>query len=211
MIYDKDIREPLFDYLEETYGKTRIFEEKNMGNSRADIVMLTDHAIYGIEIKSDADTYARLNRQVKDYNQFFDYNYVVVGSTHGAHIKEHVPEFWGIITVEEIDGELDFYCLRLPKENPNRKWEKKLSLLWRPELVELQEKTNMPKYAGKSKAFVVEKIIEKVSEEERNTLFCQILFERDYETIHERINEYRKATNQKPRRRRKYKRIKRAK
>ena len=60
LIHDKDIREPLFDYLEETYGKIRILEEKMMGRSRADVVMVTEYALYGIEIKSDADTYARL-------------------------------------------------------------------------------------------------------------------------------------------------------
>ena len=30
MLYDKDIREPLFDYLEEYYGKIRILEEKEI-------------------------------------------------------------------------------------------------------------------------------------------------------------------------------------
>ena len=32
----EDIREPLFDFLEETYGKIRILEEKMMGRSRAE-------------------------------------------------------------------------------------------------------------------------------------------------------------------------------
>ena len=77
MLYDKDIREPLFDFLEETYGKIRIIEEKSVGRSRADVVMVLPDALCGLEIKSDADTYARLSRQVKDYNQYFDYNYIV--------------------------------------------------------------------------------------------------------------------------------------
>ena len=33
---DKDLREPLFDFLEEFYGKIRIFEEKVTGISRTD-------------------------------------------------------------------------------------------------------------------------------------------------------------------------------
>ena len=33
---DKEIREPLFDFLEEFYGKIRIFEEKITGLSRTD-------------------------------------------------------------------------------------------------------------------------------------------------------------------------------
>ena len=65
MTHDKDIREPLFDFLEEQYGKIRIIEEKTMGRSRADAVMVTDNGLYGLEIKSDADTYARLSRQVR--------------------------------------------------------------------------------------------------------------------------------------------------
>lgn len=74
MLHDKDIREPLFDFLEETYGKNRILEEKRTGRSRADVVMVTPEALYGIEIKSDADTYTRLAGQVKDYDKFYDYN-----------------------------------------------------------------------------------------------------------------------------------------
>ncbi len=70
MLYDRDIREPLFEFLEEYYGKVRIIEEKRLGRSRADVVMILPHAVCGLEIKSDADTYARLKRQVKDYNQY---------------------------------------------------------------------------------------------------------------------------------------------
>ena len=31
MLLDKDIREPLFEFLEERYGKVRILEEKTVG------------------------------------------------------------------------------------------------------------------------------------------------------------------------------------
>ena len=48
MLYDKDIREPLFEFLEETYGKVRFLEEQVMGQSRADIVMVVPDALYGI-------------------------------------------------------------------------------------------------------------------------------------------------------------------
>ena len=104
MLHDGDIREPLFDFLEERLGKIRIIEEKTMGRSRADIVMVLPEALAGIEIKSDADSYARLARQVEDYDRYFDFNYVVVGSTHAAHIREHVPGHWGVISVEEPEA-----------------------------------------------------------------------------------------------------------
>lgn len=192
MLYDKDIREPLFDFLEEYYGKIRIIEEKQMGRSRADVVMIRPTAIYGIEIKSDADTYARLGRQVKDYNQYYDYNYVVAGTRHAIHIREHVPEWWGIITVELEDGKPDFYILRKASENPELNWKKKLSLLWRPELVHIQELNQMPKYREKSKQFVLEKILQKVPKEILTEQMCQELFERDYTQIENVINNYKK-------------------
>lgn len=129
MLYDKDIREPLFDFLEERYGKTRIIEEKQVGRSRADVVMVRPGSLSGIEIKSDADTYARLERQVQDYDRYFDYNYVAAGSSHGNHVKEHVPSWWGIITVEQDQDQVDFYVLREALPNPNRLLRAKLSLL----------------------------------------------------------------------------------
>ena len=192
MLYDKDIREPLFDFLEAYYGKIRIIEEKRMGRSRADVVMVTPSSVVGIEIKSDADTYARLKRQVKDYNQYFDYNYVAAGSSHAMHIEEHVPDWWGIITVEQADGAADFYVLRKPRENPKVDAKKKLSLLWRPDLAHIQELNHMPKYRQKSKQFVIEKILLSVPQDILREQISQELFERDYTQIEELIRDYKR-------------------
>ena len=82
-------------------------------------MMIRPFSISGIEIKSDADTYARLKRQVKDYDYYFDYNYAAVGSSHGIHIREHLPEWWGIITVEQEENHVDCYVLREASPNPN--------------------------------------------------------------------------------------------
>lgn len=186
MLRDRDIREPLFDFLEERLGKIRIIEEKTMGRSRADIVMVLPEALVGIEIKSDADSYARLSRQVADYDRYFDFNYVVVGSTHGAHIRAHVPDYWGVISVEESwtkHGALDFYVMREAARNPNMEPDKKLRLLWRPELAHIQEKNGMFKYASASKDFVRRKILECVPQELLWRQLSEELFERDYTTI----------------------------
>lgn len=193
MLYDKDIRDPLFDFLEETYGKIRIIEEKQMGRSRADVVMVLPDAVCGIEIKSDADTYTRLKRQIRDYNQYFDCNYIVVGTSHAMHVEEHVPDWWGIITVEIENGRVDFYILRQARENPKRNRKKKLSMLWRPELAHIQEMNQMPKYRQKSKDFVIEKILAAVPEETLCRQVSEELFERDYNEIEEHINAYRKG------------------
>lgn len=196
MIYDKDIREPLFDFLDERFGKNRILEEKIIGSSRADVVMVTPEAIYGIEIKSDADTYARLKSQVKDYDKYYDMNFVVVGTSHAAHIEEHVPAYWGIITVEEVDNKLDFYILRYPEPNPKATWKRKLEMLWRPEIAVLQDIFSMPKYREKSKSFVLSKVLErlengKIDPKEFTLQMNEILIQRDYNSISETLKEYK--------------------
>ena len=200
-LHDRDIREPLFEFLEDSFGKIRILEEKTMGRSRADIVMVTPENLCGIEIKSDADSYVRLAGQVKDYDNYYDRNIIVVGSSHALHVEEHVPEYWGIITVEDTGEGLDFYMLRAARDNPKRYMKRKLSFLWRPELFEIQTKMDMPKYKDKSKDFVIEKIAslipERISEEELNSLISSILFERDYNTVNETLREYRKGELQK--------------
>ena len=196
MIYDKDIREPLFDFLDERFGKNRILEEKIIGSSRADVVMVTPEAIYGIEIKSDADAYARLKSQVKDYDKYYDMNFVVVGTSHAAHIEEHVPAYWGIITVEEVDNNLDFYILRHPEPNPKVTWKRKLEMLWRPEIAVLQDIFSMPKYREKSKSFVLSKVLErlengKIDPKEFTLKMNELLIQRDYNSISETLKEYK--------------------
>ena len=202
IIHDRDIREPLFDYLEETYGKIRIIEEKMMGRSRADVVMVTEDALYGIEIKSDADTYTRLSRQVKDYDKYYDMNIIVAGTKHAHSVKEHVPEWWGIITVEEVDGRLDFYFYRQPEVNPRLDIRRKISILWRPELAHIQELNGMPKYRDKSKLFVSNKIVDTVSYDILSPQISEELFQRDYTMIEETLNKYRKEVTAKKKRRR---------
>lgn len=191
-LYDKDIREPLFDYLEERYGKVRIIEEKQIGKHRTDVLVVTETFLMGIEIKSDADTYTRLEGQVKEYNKYFDYNWVVVGTKHAHHIEEHVPPFWGIITVERNGDEVDFYELRKALINPKCKIKNKLSILWRRELVNIQEKYHLPSYKQKSKKFVQEKVLEKIDHDDLNLEISRELFDRDYTTIEEDIENYRK-------------------
>lgn len=195
MLRDKDIREPLFEYLDEVYGKNRVIEEKQIGKSRADAMMITEDAIWGIEIKSDADTFARLERQVKDYNRFFDYNLVVVGSTHAMHVEEHIPAYWGILSVECDGGVFDFYLLRKPLRNPKREkavlFRNQVSFLWRPELAHIQELNQLPKYNYLGKDKVIRKIIEKVPQETLKKQICEELIERDYNTIKERIEAYK--------------------
>ncbi|MBQ9065611.1 MAG: sce7726 family protein [Blautia sp.] len=194
MLHDEDIREPLFMFLEETSGKVRILEEKQTGRARADVVMVTERYLYGIEIKSDADSYVRLSRQVKYYDQYYDRNIVVVGSTHAAHISEHVPEWWGIISAEIIEGKMDFYILRKPADNPKVQDTKKITILWRPELNRILKNNCLPAYKNRSKAFVQKKLLDSVPGELLWPQVMNELFERDYNTIADEIEQYRHSS-----------------
>ena len=83
----------------------------------------------------------------------------------------------------------------------------KLDFLWRPELVKIQENHEMPRYKEKSKSFVVEKIgtwIDegKIDPDTVQAEICELLFERDYNTIFEEINRFRQAEGLHKRRRR---------
>lgn len=199
MLKDQDIREPLFDFFDEKFGKVRIIEEKQIAKSRADVMLVLEENLIGVEIKSDADTYARLARQVKDYNKFFDYNYVVVGSSHSKHIEEHVPEYWGIIEAISKEESVEFNVLREPEINkraqPTYKMKRKLSILWRPELSHIQEINGMPKYKQRSKDFVITKIMEKVPWDLLHRQISEELFQRDYNTINQVIQDWKSTNN----------------
>ena len=185
MLKDSDIRDGLCLFLEEQYGKVRFFEELVIGKSRADIVMVTDGGLIGVEIKSDADTYARLPGQVKDYDRFFDYNILACGSTHGQHAAEHVPPHWGIITIEEDQDHLDCYLLRRPQPSPKVKLKNQVRLLWRRELADIQAKNGLYKYAKKTRAQVEKYIAESIGEDNMKKAVIEELFERDYSIFRE--------------------------
>lgn len=192
VLYDRDIREPLFEFLEETFGKVRILEEKRTGSARADVVMITPDFLYGIEIKSDADSYARLKTQVQNYDWYYDRNMIVAGTSHALHVREHVPEWWGIITVEPDENKAaDFYVLRPAGINPNVRDERKITIMWRTELNRLLAKNNLPKYQQRSKLFVQDKLIKTVPGAILWPQAYEELFERDYNTIGQEIKEYK--------------------
>lgn len=181
MLYDKDIRDPLFDYLEEQFGKIRVIDEKQLGrNTRADMFMVTESEFIGIEIKSDADTYTRLDSQVKGYDAYCDRSYIVAGSRHGKHVGEHVPEYWGIILVEHQGEEVLFSKVREAAPNPKWKPKLQLSLLWRRELDHILKLFHLPKYKQKSRSYIVERILLKVDYEPLKKQACEELFQRDY-------------------------------
>lgn len=180
---DKDIREKLYDYLDERYGKVRTIEEKVILKSRADMLAIIDGEIIGIEIKSDSDTYTRLKTQIKDYERFCDKCYVAVGESH-IHVSEHVPEYWGIIVVSNDNVIVD----RDASVSPKVKINNQLDILWRAELYAVQMKEGLPKLSNWKRRDIYKRLIDTCGEEQVKKDITEQLFERDY-TIFDKIPE----------------------
>ena len=180
---DKDIREKLYDYLDERYGKVRTIEEKVILKSRADMLAIIDGEIIGIEIKSDSDTYTRLKTQIKDYERFCDKCYVAVGESH-IHVSEPVPEYWGIIVVSNDNVIVD----RDASVSPKVKINNQLDILWRAELYAVQMKEGLPKLSNWKRRDIYKRLIDTCGEEQVKKDITEQLFERDY-TIFDKIPE----------------------
>ena len=174
---DKDIREIVFTYFENNCEKLRIIEEKTIDKCRCDFLIITPDSICGFEIKSDRDSYTRLARQVKAYDRFFDYNYCIVGESHKKGVFEKLPEHWGVIMVTN-GGEVSL--LRRPQPRKKSLLKKQLSFLWRSELANILRRNKLPKYAQKSKKFIIGRLMEKLDEKRLKEELCEELFERDY-------------------------------
>ena len=181
---DAEIRELLFNYIDEKYDKLRIYEELKIRKSIADVVVVLEDKLIGIEIKSDSDTYTRLPTQIKDYNHFFDYNYLAIGITHTKHAHKHIPKYWGILCVEIKDNQPYITELRPAQPTPRLQVSYQIKLLWRLELNNILDKNKLPKYRQKSKRFVQLKLLEKLTPEKLKEDMCDELFERDYTLLY---------------------------
>ena len=96
---DKDIREVLVNYLLAQNGDLRIYHEKAIGESICDI-MAVSSCLTGYEIKSDLDSFTRLERQVNAYNRYFDRCYLVIGESHRKRASDKIPAHWGLICIQ---------------------------------------------------------------------------------------------------------------
>ena len=172
---DKDIRKILIEYLKIQHDKYRIYQEKSIGSSICDLMLVTDK-LTGFEIKSDSDNYERLPRQIAAYNHFFDENYIVVGMSHMKSIELRIPDEWGIFAVEQYEIKL----VRSAKPNKSVKRLKQLALLWKIELKNILLQNKLPLYAQKEKPFLCEKIAAEVEPTLLGKQIAAELLDRDY-------------------------------
>ena len=177
---DYHIRIPLYSYLENNNDRLRIFPELRFNNSRADLLVVTDSVLTGYEIKSDLDSFARIKTQIADYDCFCDYCYVVTGYKHKQRVLEHVPYYWGVLVIFKVRDRYGIELLRLPSKSPKAIITNKIKLLWRRELVNISFRNGLSKCSGKSRYFIIDKLIKNVDENKLLHEISHELFERDY-------------------------------
>lgn len=172
---DKSIRDILIAWLQATNHEIRIYQEKNIGSSICDVMAVTDK-LTGYEIKSDLDNYARLEEQVRAYDQFFDENYLVVSQTHSRSAESKVPSHWGILCIHNDNITL----LRKAQKNRYVYRRSQLSILWKLELKNLLIKNRMPLYAQRDRTYISEQIALNVEDSLLGQQIAEELMRRDY-------------------------------
>ncbi len=178
---DKDIRKIIYDSFSGSREETRILEEFPMGDSRADILLVTKTKLIGLEIKSDRDSFVRLDRQIKDYERFFDTNYLVVGTYHVEEALRTVPAHWGIYEVYEAED--DAYVMELVRSASvalKDNTEEKLYLLWRNELMKIVRDYRLAKGNLQRKDKMISKITRGLTVPVIQSEICSTLLKREY-------------------------------
>ena len=104
-LHKADILKSLYiDYAIDKFGADNVIigNEIMYGTSRkvVDLLLLKSKHTYAVEIKSDEDNYLRLNEQISEYKQLFDYVSVVVGGNHKKSIQSKLPKDVGIFVIE---------------------------------------------------------------------------------------------------------------
>lgn len=188
-LYDKDMREALFSFFEDSLGNIRFLEEFVMGKSRADAVMVADRELIGFELKSDRDSLARLKKQVKDYDKYYDRNYIVIGAHYQKKIEEHIPEYWGIMLVTEENDFIEVEELRKARNKSEHSESTKvlqhqMEFLWREELIHIVKANSLGGVTAYNKKELRKKIIDKLTFEEVKVAMLAELMEREYATIY---------------------------
>ncbi|MDE1182146.1 sce7726 family protein [Paraburkholderia sp.] len=107
------------------------------GACRVDIAVING-SIHGYELKSDADTLARLPQQIEIYSRALDRATLVVGERHLDAAKRLLPDWWGIkVTSTGVRGAVYVESERSAVSNPGVSPFHVAHLLWRNEAVEI--------------------------------------------------------------------------
>ncbi len=91
--------------------------ELNVGTSRLDMARINGCS-YAYEIKTELDSLARLDSQIRDYEKAFEYTYAIVHSRHTANAIEILPTHCGVIQISDVCCDARFDILREAVKSP---------------------------------------------------------------------------------------------
>lgn len=149
--------------------------ELPIGNSRVDMCKVNGHSA-AYEIKTDLDTFDRLEGQLRDYFDVFETVYVVTSDIRWRELPSYVPDECGIYSYRQdnTDGSYHFCARRRPTKSTELDAEKQLRVLPKQVLCELFD------INGKqmSKPDLVRECLAENSREKINRLFKVYLKQR---------------------------------
>ncbi len=103
-------------------------------NSRIDLAKFNGHS-FAYEIKTDYDSFNRLDSQLNDYSKIFDYVYVILSDSRCSASFKDIPLHIGIYTYYIHDSTIKFRKFRQAIRNTDKDFVNLLNLLYRDELV----------------------------------------------------------------------------
>lgn len=96
-----------------SFNTSQILTEFRVGRSKADVVLLNGTTtVY--EIKSEYDSFARLEKQIQSYFEIFDYINVITSPSHAKKLDSILPNKAGILELSERNT---ISIIREPKSN----------------------------------------------------------------------------------------------
>lgn len=148
-ITDSDIRQAIYAKLiPEIIGTSpsRVVNEMSIcaGDARVDIAVINGK-LHGFEIKSEADTLARLEGQISAYNRVFDTMTIICGENHLDAVTEIIPPWWGIYSVKYNFSTVQFTKIRYAEVNNDVCKIALAQLLWKSELAALLNEAGVRK------------------------------------------------------------------
>lgn len=146
VLREEHVRRATLSRLEQRWRntpETLVVEEfcTHFGTSRIDIAVVNG-ALWGYEIKSEADRLGRLPGQVKAFSEVFDYVTLVAAGKHMSRSMAIVPSWWGAVEAQKHQAQVQLKERRKPQRNTAVNPRAVASLLWRGELLSLLELMN---------------------------------------------------------------------
>ncbi|PZR24018.1 MAG: hypothetical protein DI535_22740 [Citrobacter freundii] len=135
---EKQISQYLIEEFRKTDPNAIILTEVNIqqGTTRIDQLVLDQHILSGIEIKSDLDNLSRLKRQIRQYLQVVDFLTIVGTPNNIIRISSVLPANVGLLMVYRNLARLQHIIIRPASLNQQRCRLSLVQLLWKNEIID---------------------------------------------------------------------------